>query len=517
MKKINNLFILIVFVLIIYLPLILSDKVGGKVSENENRVLATFPNILVGSGLRSGFESWINDNIGFREQAIQLNTYIRYNIFNTDPTSDTLRGKDGWLFYYTADIIKDFQHLNIPDKKKLNEQMRGYKALKEYLDKQNIPLLVVLIPDKKTVYPEYYPSGILQTKNESRSSVIEQEFKNSGFDFLYLLPELLDAKKDNHVYYSKIDNAHWNSYGKFIGYKAIMERVKKYFPDIKTLNFNDFSINMDKRSGNIGGIEVEELEHYFMPKYIPSAELSGDDYWKDKSLLYEHIRYKNINDELPKLLIIGDSYFYLEPTLSFFAESFSETVFIHNHESNKISDYVNIVQPDIVIYETVERMFDGSSSAISDWADIVFPNLTIQVSEEVTTAVLSFPEKDCVQEMYNGMILDYVNGRNVKEQGKIDVLKSDNTLTLVGWAADFGSKLPAGALYVKAGKELYEANYGISRTSVSEYYNNPDLENTGFEITLPSSVLQEEKISFIIISNDGLYRYREIPYTLTIK
>lgn len=126
-------------------------------------------------------------------------------------------------------------------------------------------------------------------------------------------------------------------------------------------------------------------------------------------------------------------------------------------------------------------------------------------------------KKDCVQEMYNGMILDLVNERNIQEYGKIDVLEGDKTLKLVGWAADFDLKLPASALYVKIGEELYKAKYGISRTSVSEYYNNPDLENTGFEITIPSNIQQDEIISFIIVSNDGLYRFREIPYTIINK
>lgn len=128
--------------------------------------------------------------------------------------------------------------------------------------------------------------------------------------------------------------------------------------------------------------------------------------------------------------------------------------------------------------------------------------------------ILSLPEKDNIQEMYNGMIVDAINGRILEEQGKIKVLESDTEISLYGWAADFNAKLPASALYVKVGDKIYKTKYGISRTSVSDYYKDPKLENTGFEITLPKNILTEKKISFITISNDGSYRFKEITYTL---
>ena len=44
--KINNIVIVIVLLSAITLPLVFSDKAGGRMSETENRYLATFPAIL---------------------------------------------------------------------------------------------------------------------------------------------------------------------------------------------------------------------------------------------------------------------------------------------------------------------------------------------------------------------------------------------------------------------------------------------------------------------------------------
>ncbi len=500
------------------LPLIFSDKIGGKKSDDENRMLAEFPQIFTSNGVNidiiPSFEKWANDNIGFRRYAVQLSTVIRYSLFDTDPTSDMLKGKNDWLYYYDNNIIKDFQHLNTSDTEQLNRRIDSYKALKGYLDKQSTPLITVLIPDKKTVYPDYYPAGILQTKNESRSSMIEKSFENAGMDFIYLLPQLIEAKEDAVVYSPRIDNAHWNIYGAFIGYKTIMERVKNYFPNISALDFRDYTITEYEESRKLNGIvSLTEPSYNFTPNFSPTAKLSGDEYWKDKHLLRaEHMRYINSNENLPKILVIGDSYFYGSSILPIFAESFSELIFIHNFEAERISDFVNILKPDIVIYEMVERMFDGAADSLVNWQNNVLPNISYEEDE-----ILSLPVKDNIQEMYNGMIVDAINGRILEEQGKIELLKADTGVSLYGWAADFNAKLPASTLYVKAGDNIYKTNYGISRASVSEYYKDSSLENTGFEINLPLEVLNEKEINFIIISNDGTYRYKEIPYTLAIE
>lgn len=518
MKRTVNIVVIIIFVFTMTLPLIFSDKIGGKKSDDENRMLAEFPQIFTSNGVNidiiPSFEKWANDNIGFRRYAVQLSTVIRYSLFDTDPTSDMLKGKNDWLYYYDNNIIKDFQHLNTSDTEQLNRRIDSYKALKGYLDKQDIPLITVLLPDKKTVYPEYYPEGILQTENESRSSILEKNFKNAGMDFIYPLPNLLKAKEDEVVYSPRIDNAHWNIYGAFIGYKTIMERVKNYFPNIVALDFSDYTITEYEASRNLNGIiSLKEPSYNFAPKFSPAAKLSGDEYWKDKPLLQaEHIRYENSNENLPKILVIGDSYFYGSSILPIFAESFSELVFIHNFEAEKISDYVSIEKPDIVIYETVERMFDGAADSLVNWQNNVLPNISYE-----DDAMLSLPVKDNIQEMYNGMIVDAVNGRTLEEQGKIEMLKTDTGVSLYGWAADFNAKLPASALYVKAGDNIYKTRYGVSRTSVSDYYKDEALENTGFEIDLPLEVLNEKVINFIIISNDGTYRYKDIPYSIVIK
>lgn len=78
---------IICFLIGLWAPLILSDKVGEKVSKLEHRTLAKFPVIFtkdgtLAGGFETGLENWINNNIGFRKIFGKTNRAISYYIFN---------------------------------------------------------------------------------------------------------------------------------------------------------------------------------------------------------------------------------------------------------------------------------------------------------------------------------------------------------------------------------------------------------------------------------------------------
>lgn len=111
LKKMKIIFILC-FIIMISIPMMCVNRIQGKVSETEKRTLAQFPNFInEGDGkfnhnFPQEFNSWINDNIGFREFFGKINAKINYNLMESSPSNSVHIGKDGWLFYTNDNNIE---------------------------------------------------------------------------------------------------------------------------------------------------------------------------------------------------------------------------------------------------------------------------------------------------------------------------------------------------------------------------------------------------------------------------
>ena len=160
--KINNILIVMVFLSAITLPLVFSDKAGGKVSVTENRYLATFPAILtkdmnLAPGFTQGLESWIQDNAGGRDLALQMNETISYKIFHIVPEQDVVGGKDNWLYVIYHSSLPECLHTNLPTQTQLDWLKSNFSKISRDLKSENIEYLVMLLPYHCNVYPENLP------------------------------------------------------------------------------------------------------------------------------------------------------------------------------------------------------------------------------------------------------------------------------------------------------------------------------------------------------------------------
>lgn len=136
----------------------------------------------------------------------------------------------------------------------------------------------------------------------------------------------------------------------------------------------------------------------------------------------------------------------------------------------------------------------------------------------------TIPEKTTERQFHdseNYMWIDYINGidLNGEDSHQLEIKKSyfndKNTVSFVGWAADFNVNKPLSALYIKLGERLVKCDYGIERSSVSDYYGNKDLRMTGFEIEVPSSYFEGlSEFEFVQVGYDGTYRFDNVKYEI---
>ena len=97
---------------------------------------------------------------------------------------------------------------------------------------RNIRFLVVLIPNKETVYQEYMPDYIKRGARTRLDQIDQLVKRNPHLPVLNLTRVLMNKKRSAQIYYK--GGTHWNQYGAYWGIKAIMRRLSDWFPDLRT-------------------------------------------------------------------------------------------------------------------------------------------------------------------------------------------------------------------------------------------------------------------------------------------
>jgi hypothetical protein len=510
--KLFNILMLVFFILVISVPLIAVNKMPGKISATENRVLASFPDFKTTEGKLNtnfikDFESWFNDNLGFRDKLVQANSKIQYDLFGKLTRTDTFVGKDNWLYLMYPNMVKAYQNLDTPTQENYNQYKKKFNQLNDYLKGNGIPFITMVNPDKETIYPEYVPETILKVRDSSRTDlVVDYLDKNTNVDIFSTKAGLLEAKENSIVYSKNYDLTHWNNNGAFVGYLELMNRIKKYIPDVNILNENDFIVSPYIRK-TTGVINAEETDYKWEYKkgYAAKEErgLLDNLNLSRNSNAYRYVNPSNEN--LPKALIMGDSYIYMF-MLPNLAESFSELTFIHWENAEEIKNYINVLDPDIFILEFMEPALHQFTEAIS------YPEGYFDKYDEYK----DLPVKESPPEGL--MWLDSVNNNVVVSKDALTIGKMDKTAKLDGWAVDQSAGSVASNVFLKVGDKYYTGSYGAPRTSVSDYFHNPDLTNSGFTFNVNSEeLINAGKISFLVISLDKTYQYAPIEYKIIIK
>ena len=515
-QKFYNILIILVFLTGIFAPLLFINLKQGVISSSENRYLTNIPHIYLSNGkinkdFPKHFESFFNDNMGFRNQLLRVNRFLTYYIFGISSVKDLYVGKDDWLFLVSKNRLDFYQNLNIPNTQYIQGFAYTLEKVDSYLANRNIKFVTMLWPNKLNVYPEYVPPSILKVGNISNTDVIiDYMCKNTNLDFSMPLEALLKEKENRIIYSPRNDASHWNNYGAFIGYSGLMKRVKEHIPNINILTLDDFNITpFEKETSMFGVKNLKEIDYNFDLKGGFNAvsdktffEQSGfpsisKDQWKS----YNH--YINIDKSLPKALIVGDSFtwMYLLPNI---AESFSELTYIHYLDAENFSNLVNYFNPDIVIYATLENDFSG----------------IMNVSSDILTGYDSFAQLpvDAPPQEFGLMWLDYCNKIPLKKQGEITINPSQPLVTISGWALDPKNNSTADSIYLKVGNKYYKGIYGIERTSVTDYFKNNNLTYCGFSFYINTEdLIKAGKFSFFIISKDKTYQYGPVEYRVEVK
>lgn len=280
----------------------------------------------------------INDftqGLYLRKNLISFNTNLTAYITGNSYIESTqvLLGKDNWLFYKTetdGTPIWDYMGINHFTQEELAAMAGNLTRMRDYFAAAGIEFIVMGIPNKENVYPEYMPGTVPKVDKQSRADqVAEFLWANTDIDYIYPMEALLKEKEQYQIYYKT--DTHWNQIGAFVGLQAMFSQLYGTYAEPGSVNFVETGYDYAGDLASIAGIT--------------------DDYAIDTLYAYDESSVDPAQYRDEKLLIIGDSF---SGFLSVVAKPYYQDV----KRVTTVEFTMSVMeeyQPDVIIWESVER------------------------------------------------------------------------------------------------------------------------------------------------------------------
>ena len=227
-----------VFVAVIALPLLARAlPLDATFALAENRAPAPFPAIaLKGWVLVSfprRFERYWNDSFGLRHVLIRWHSLGKIAL-GVSPSPKALVGKEGFLFYTHERSLEYFRRVTPFTPAELAQWRQALETREAWLRERGIRFLVVVAPNKETIYPEHMPDLYRPLRPDSRLDQLVEHLRRqrSPVEVLDLREPLRQAKAHGRIYHKT--DTHWNDVGAFVAYGEILRRIGPWFPGMRS-------------------------------------------------------------------------------------------------------------------------------------------------------------------------------------------------------------------------------------------------------------------------------------------
>jgi len=298
--------------------------------------------------------SAVPGNFRWRNNLIEMYTSFRFKL-GDHVYNKSVVGRGGWFFFTGERITVDYQRVEPLGRKKLSNFQKKLDQLNANLEEKGIVLLVVVPPNKSTIYSQYMPKEIPVLGEKSHLDQFVEYMNVYGkTPVVDLRQTLLDASRSQDVYFKT--DTHWNDLGAYYGYVEILHALSSSYPDLmprplsyfEYQNAGAFTWGISRMMGLPDHMEVKWI---LEPKFEVNPPIN--------SIRSGTVRtITNRDQELPTLMVFGDSFY---DSLAHFIEPHFSHVKTISYTKNKAVwslDQISQESPDIVLIEFVERSLE---------------------------------------------------------------------------------------------------------------------------------------------------------------
>jgi alginate O-acetyltransferase complex protein AlgJ len=348
-----------IFLAALFLPFVGAGLKWDPVASSENRALAKFPGmprnfqqIKIFSDLFMGF---YRDHFGFRNTLIRGLALGRFHGgLGMDRGTNIIIGKDGFLFFPSSvqDGFLAERSLDPFSSAQLDEWQQLLERRNKFFTERGIPFIVVIPPDKQSIYTEMMPEEFSRVGPKTRLDQLIDRLRetHSPVRLVDLRPVLLEAKKYHRIYFKT--DTHWNDYGAFAAYPVILDAIQSVLPGRKLVPqpLSDFIPRTRRKSGDL----AKYMDLYY-------------EYDEDWLELERRVPFPRVSStENPYAMVVTHGPDPTAPRLFMYHDSFTNYLgqFLGPNFSTATWQWTNTLdgqealnaKPDVVVDEFLERL-----------------------------------------------------------------------------------------------------------------------------------------------------------------
>lgn len=348
----------VIFALVLFLPTL--DQVLGlssRFSSTENRQLKGMPplNFPHVRSFVKQFDRYYKENFGWRNALFYVYSRWKFNILKESPLPEkVVVGKNGWLYLGNSynkvvDQHRGLQPLSADSARRIASHL---VQRQQELARQGVQLYVFVAPDSHSIYPEFLPDHLQQSKDSSRLDVLKQAIAQTDLPFIDIRDTLRLAKRDHVVYYQT--DTHWNEYGTLIGCATLLNRIRADRPELPLVRLADYHIEQQKGgAGDLTTMLTLQNEQkdpiYYYIKPAPERSAHQVELIPNEAIGYPSTRFDGPGKG--RLLFIGDSFSH--GMMNYLPGYFRTSYFMRGSKLDPA--LVKKERPTVVVIEVVER------------------------------------------------------------------------------------------------------------------------------------------------------------------
>ena len=269
----------------------------AKISEQENRTLAKFPEISKNGQMNSNygkeFETWLGDRFWGRDKLINARFQMLYKINGRIENDKAFIGDDGWMFSKSKTVNRPSIE---KQRKRIEKDIRILKAFSDKFKRKSIPIYLVLLPEREILYQKYWEKYYKLGPLLDYEGEIVRLLK--GYPNIKVLPikEKINDLANRELVFHK-DDEHLTSLPRQVIIKTLFQQLKKdYFPKDKYVLLNEeqkvktrkHTANIAAQLGFLGKVELNE-KIFSLSLNLKSIKIEEKEYVVQKDNGYKGI------------------------------------------------------------------------------------------------------------------------------------------------------------------------------------------------------------------------------------
>jgi alginate O-acetyltransferase complex protein AlgJ len=364
MASLNDRMTALSFVALISLPMVgMLLNADSAIELNEIRDKSQRPKLVFSqaalSDFPSQFDSFYNDDFGFRDALVRLHAHICLDLFDVSPLPKRIMvGKQGWIFL--KDAIYRPQEQTYDDAAAIAE----IEAVSAALIKDGKRPIIFAAPHKPTLYKEYLSASGRKLHEGSEGNLARFRKKTGGIpiDGYFELWDSMQSKKDSldePIYHPK--DSHWNSLGASVAAAELINHIQPNLWNPQGLKRDDNYQHAGDLHRMMGLADTFSAPTAYVK--IPGRTVSMTQSSSNDSAILDFEVSQSSMDLLPETIFIHDS--YGKVLMGMLPPYFSKIHFVpyEAFSNNILAVKERYKSAKIVVIEIVERdmywAFDG--------------------------------------------------------------------------------------------------------------------------------------------------------------